>query len=604
MNLPNEVALLILGLLPQQDLKRTRLACKDLASLGGQLLVGTLHISPRDDDMDVFDRITQHPDLSKSVKNLFFDTARFCKYDSMFDYCRDLRSQLLLYDYRQLRKYNSAVRKFTRVVRGPKARRGEPFDKTDVERCCGNRTFNDGYQEYCRLAEQQQNLVSPSLFQRVLDGLRAVGPLHAVTIGSTFEIRLEPDAEPEKDNPENATVYDVPEEHWPKRYDGNRDNVTSRASCIQLSVDDLIAGRRSVGSPIARAWPFTSLQPKATELMLIQDYANNQDPVGNGIFDGSAPFVLVLQVLSMAKKWPTSFGLMATGYPETGLPSHLFGMQWPCDMPSLDVGNRLTVLRLRFSGTLVLDDLDRLKPLFHDSSRLEELTLDFPAHDELIVSKYYDFSRVFPPVTEWSLFKLRCLNLRGLRVSTRDLLGLLLVSLPNMKELELASIDLIDGKWIHVVEGGLRTQTSLERCTLWGNTLWSDCYSGPPSPVMDKAHRRCLVRVLRALGELYTLYKHECKAKDRCSRIIDQIRDTLRTNSANGDMEGSEEESSDDDEVDDDDDDDDDEEDNEYYDDDYGGYFDMGGWESNDENIMAAIMQSSHQDTSSDDESE
>lgn len=193
-------------------------------------------------------------------------------------------------------------------------------------------------------------------------------------------------------------------------------------------------------------------------------------------------------------------------------------------------------------------------------------------------------------------------NLSGLRVSTRDLLGVLLISLPNLKELELTSIDLTDGKWIHINEG-LRTQSSLERCTLWGNTLWTDCYSGPHIAAIDKAHRRSLARVLRAFNEIYTLYKHECESKDRCSRIVGQIRDILRTDiTSGGEMESSEE---DDDEVDDDDDDDEeDEEENDYDDGEYGGYFDMDGWESNDENIMAAIMQSSRRDTSSDDETE
>lgn len=410
MGLPNEIVLLILGLLPQQDLKRTRLACKALASLGGQLLIGTLHISPRDADMEVFNRITQHPDLSKSVKNLFFDTARFPKYESMFLYCRDLQSQLCGFDYRKLQKYNVALRKFTRVVRGPKSRDRVPLDETDVERCRGNPTFYNGYQEYCRLAEQQRNVSSPIWLQRVLDGLRAVGPIHAVTIGNTFEIRLEPDAESEEDNDRDPTVYDVPDDHWPKRYDDNRDNVTSRATCIRLSVDDLIAGKRSVGSPIARDWPFTSLQPLATELMHIQEYTKSEDDIGMGIFDGSLPFLFVVEVLSMAKKWPTFFGFMASGYPCTGIPSHLFGAQWPCGTPSLDVDNRLSVLRLRFSTIVpVQGSLARLKPLFHDSSRLEELTLDFPEHDPPIAFKFYDFSQVFPPTTEWSLFKLRCL---------------------------------------------------------------------------------------------------------------------------------------------------------------------------------------------------
>ncbi|KAI4173806.1 MAG: hypothetical protein LQ346_008349 [Caloplaca aetnensis] len=599
MDLPNEVVFSILNYLPQKDLKQSRLACKDFASLGGRLLIGTLHVSPRDADMVVFHNITRHPDLSKSVKNLFFDTARFCKYDSMLDYGVDLRRQLLAFDYWKLRKNNAAVRNLTRVVRGPKTRNRGPFDETDLERCRRNPTFCSGYQEYCRLAEQQQNVDTLPWFHRVFVGMATVGPIHAVTVGSTFEMRLDRHAESDEDDDDygKSIIYDLPEDRWSKKYDGNRDNITGRASCIQLSVNDLVAGKRAVGSPIARQWPFTSLQPRPTKCMQAHERANSEDPTDNGIFDGTLPFLYVIQLMNLTRKWPSFFGLMANASPGSGILSNLFDLQWPCDTPSLDGGNRLTVLRLKVNSAAPLPHtLDRLKALFHDSSNLQELTLDLPTHDTSFPCKHFEFSQVFPPVTEWSLFKLRCLKLSGLRVSTQNLLGFLLISLPNLRNLELNTVKLTDGKWNHTV-AGLRTQTSIEEFVLLNDILWTGCHSGPPCLVIDQNSRRCLARVLRALGELHLLYKEECKARDRCSHIIDQLRDTLRTDSAEGDMQGSEDD-------DDDDKDDDDDEEDDVDQEDYDDAGDIDDWDSDEEKLMAARMASSYYDTSTDGETD
>ncbi|KAL8845691.1 MAG: hypothetical protein Q9221_009157 [Calogaya cf. arnoldii] len=78
--LPNEITIKILSCLSTKSLKRARFVSKKLASLGGQILVVNLYLSPREKDMEVFDAVTQHPDLKKSVRNIIFDSAQFVKY--------------------------------------------------------------------------------------------------------------------------------------------------------------------------------------------------------------------------------------------------------------------------------------------------------------------------------------------------------------------------------------------------------------------------------------------------------------------------------------------------------------------------------------------
>lgn len=82
----NELVNSILCLLPKNDLKSARLVRHKWASLGGQMLIGTLYISPRKIDMDAFDGITQNPDLAKSVKYLVYDSAQFLSFGSAESY--------------------------------------------------------------------------------------------------------------------------------------------------------------------------------------------------------------------------------------------------------------------------------------------------------------------------------------------------------------------------------------------------------------------------------------------------------------------------------------------------------------------------------------
>ncbi|KAL8978710.1 MAG: hypothetical protein Q9205_005774 [Flavoplaca limonia] len=77
----NEIVTAILSHLTKKDLKSARIVRRTWASLGGQQLIGDLYISPREIDMVAFDGITQHPDLSKSVKRLVYDSAQFFKFD-------------------------------------------------------------------------------------------------------------------------------------------------------------------------------------------------------------------------------------------------------------------------------------------------------------------------------------------------------------------------------------------------------------------------------------------------------------------------------------------------------------------------------------------
>lgn len=464
MDLPNEVILIVLTSLPKSDLKQIRLACKHLATLGAQVLIGTLHISPRDADMEIFDAITQHPDLSRSVQNLFLDTAQFKKYTSKLEYYEALCEQLTSRKYAIFRGRKDIVWWLA----------GTPTPTLLMKH-----NSDMGYQEYCRLSTQQQNLLSGTWFDRVCGGLRSVGPINAVTLGNTFTLRLSPDICPDdsaSDIEDDEYDYDAFEYRIddPEGYDGDRDNYTSHASCIRLTMADIIAGKRSVGSPVARGWPFTSLQPTAQRITRHGPNATIEEMVRNGESDGSFEFRASLQLLEAAAKQPSFFGIMGGFSAGSGIPSTLFGIGWPHSIQSLGVWNRLKVLRLKLAyydtrGTSQASPLDRLKSMFHSIVALEEFTLALPLNygNDDIEERYYNFSQVFPPITNWRLPRLTSFTLCGLRSSFRDIVGLFFLSFPQLKSLQLGVLGLTDGRWEYIIEG-LRHHIVLEECYIGG----------------------------------------------------------------------------------------------------------------------------------------
>ncbi|KAL8875673.1 MAG: hypothetical protein Q9198_005996, partial [Flavoplaca austrocitrina] len=112
----NELVSAILSFLPQLDLKTARLVSKRWGSLGGQMLIGTLYISPREIDMVAFDNITKHQDLSKSVKHLVYDSAQFFNLGSVPSYFRELCIAQKYGAYLHLGSANTAIKEFQKYM--------------------------------------------------------------------------------------------------------------------------------------------------------------------------------------------------------------------------------------------------------------------------------------------------------------------------------------------------------------------------------------------------------------------------------------------------------------------------------------------------------
>ncbi|KAI4252204.1 MAG: hypothetical protein L6R42_008068, partial [Xanthoria sp. 1 TBL-2021] len=198
----NELVSAILSYLPKKDLKSARHVNRKFASLGGQMLIGTLYISPREIDMAAFDGITQHPDLSKSVKHLVYDTAQFRKYDSFGAYYNRLEEQLNLERFLHLGTAHTEVEDFCSRMNdtGEETEIGDSddesqfgFDDAEFEDHWNDPVFIDGYQRCLLHTSESGNIFRPSWCTRVVRGLKALGSITSVIMKNTWNAIYEAD---------------------------------------------------------------------------------------------------------------------------------------------------------------------------------------------------------------------------------------------------------------------------------------------------------------------------------------------------------------------------------------------------------------------------
>ena len=93
MHLLNEIVVAILEDLGCSDLKSERLVCKTWCSCASTFLFDRIFVAPNKVDLEVFDAITRHPNLSKCVRHLIYDGTEFMFDLTKKDYIKSLWSQ-------------------------------------------------------------------------------------------------------------------------------------------------------------------------------------------------------------------------------------------------------------------------------------------------------------------------------------------------------------------------------------------------------------------------------------------------------------------------------------------------------------------------------
>ncbi|KAI4237107.1 MAG: hypothetical protein LQ349_002090 [Xanthoria aureola] len=451
----NELISSILSYLPKKDLKSARRVNKIWASLGGQMLIGTLYISPREIDMAAFDGVTQHQDLSKSVKHLVYDTAQFIRLDSFDEYYKELA----------------------------RAERAEAFlhlGTAQSKNHWSDPTFIEPYEQYRRYASESANPFGSLWSARVARGLKALGEISSFAVENAWEAIYWVDGFPHyKDfyDPWSQEGYIAS----PVLEDTSNPNINRLIDSALITPD----GRRLIGSPSARAWDPAGVPPISPiveagfdgEPRTIRKARSKVGIFGTGPSDSYWELFEVLKLLNAVNKMPRQFRAWDNLEVEW---RYLIDRFSPILELAVDFAANLKVLELNLVPRFGPLDYEGFNPNHKWMRKAEAVAafLGITQEDGLEVLSVstavmhytgtnYWLNAFIGDIDAWIRPNLTTLRLGGFCVSSRDLHQLLFFNLPRLRDLGLGRMALYDGIWDDVVEG-MHQILELKVCNLLG----------------------------------------------------------------------------------------------------------------------------------------
>ncbi|KAI4180886.1 MAG: hypothetical protein L6R41_006962 [Letrouitia leprolyta] len=488
---PNEVIDLVVRNLKRREVKQTRLVCRRIALLAAPYLIDVIYISPHSKNMEVFEAVTRHPVFSTTIKHVVYDSAKFSSF-SLEDYRHALISQLDQSQYNMIQRRNDDLREMMDLLQPYRLiLRDSAAEKKGLQRCKGHAKFMMGYRQFIILAQQQKDNTSRSWFDRVCEGLRKLGPIQSAIVRNAWdtgcrEIILD-------DSSGDSSEVDVDEylDHDPGKMSGLDDvdgewedfSSSEATSSGHRSLQRLVAlgidGMRLVGSPLARAWTPSWLQPPSSALALSAQEIISAFDYDEWYSVGQS-FDLLVRLLSAADKHPQILRVPGNHDGSEGLsPISLDSNSSLLASSSSKALTGLKTLHLRIVPYKSVPHLTLLKKFFRIPNSMMNLSLFLPlrSDEDSLVSDnseaseddgyiVFNFTRVFPPLRQIQLSRLRSLVLQGLGISYKNLTGLLILKLPNFSHLTLSYIQLLQGGyWEDIIEG-LRHLNRIVDCCL------------------------------------------------------------------------------------------------------------------------------------------
>ncbi|KAL8992993.1 MAG: hypothetical protein Q9169_006673 [Polycauliona sp. 2 TL-2023] len=470
----NELLNAILSGLTKVDLKSARRVSTSWASVGVQMLIGTLYISPREIDVAAFDGITQQPDLSKSVKHLVYDSAQFYGFGSAANYYGQIRVTHDRGAYMHMGNAHAAIQglkeliypegdteSFVRDVLLPIE---PPQNLARFKENICHKSFLEGFLRYSQHFQERGNILQSSWFTRVVSGLKLIGRIDSVSMANTWNYVYQRD--------EVETVYEEEMLH-PNTNFCTGDYRRLRSCTVPTNLDDPDMGRLvNAGRIDADGRRLMRDTPGCDCLSASSDARGAAGLLGCGMSDGHWELEKLVDALLAAGQKPSKIDLTCDIERFTGIPASMFKTGGCFDKESFLEGlaKNLTTLNLDLVSFASRDELEKelrlLVRLLESAKRLEELALELP-HDVPPHYENYRLSVLFKPIESWIRPALTQLALMHLSTGYNDLSRLLYVNLPNLKHLYLREISLDDGKWEDVVEG-LRQIVSLTICMFDG----------------------------------------------------------------------------------------------------------------------------------------
>ncbi|KAI4152080.1 MAG: hypothetical protein L6R39_001903 [Caloplaca ligustica] len=379
---PGEIQYAIFIFLPKSSLKCLRLVCKQYLDLITPLLLQRAYISRHAKDTEVFKNITSHPFFKTTVRHIIYDTAYFTPLHLEQEYYERLRERFAVgLPMRTLIYADEEAQLMRDELSRPQLH--------DPRRFKYHSMFEPGFTGYCETAREQAEPISQHWFEEVSKGLRCLERV------DTVEVR-------------NA---------W---YMGGAEGTTHRNA----------DGTRQEGSPLARQWPLTSLEPFGDGY----DYSLPQ----SGEFVGFGLHV-VMELIHSGRQQPRSLKVVRRGHEQA------------CYGGKLRLGSLDAILRPLVSLDLDWADLtynfppDAIRVFLDKTVVLETLRLALPKAR----FQEYDLDEVFPLEKVWG--SLRSLSLANLTASAYGFQGLLSRT-PQLVVFDPASMIIVVGSAAEVIE--------------------------------------------------------------------------------------------------------------------------------------------------------
>ena len=424
MDLPNEITLHILKSLDKSGLKSARLVSRSWSVLAAESLFYEVYVSAHREDLDVFNAITQHPLLSRCVKELLYNTVHFVEIDTEECYFQDLWMQTkynLEYNRQRPQKTpfpDPEIDAWVNIVEsapdGFNVRTPCDFYQSIRKRCKDYRFIDCGYQRYRRVTALLQHAHSDrgDFFTDLVRGLQKLSNLAHVRMDDMWLL------------PED--VLDDP---------------------------DKLSLRRPTGSPTARNWSVFHLCPGRWQW----------EPQNYNESDNASKATDITN-----HYWTITCALIRSQKAIQSLDTGFFNRIPPCVF-NRSQGKALSFYGLdifAFSGLKNLDlyvkdygdeqtlglypSIDGLRLLLCSMHHLEFLALDFPVPAGATGQMPYRCNQVLSLEGRWN--HLTFLKLDGFASSATDFLTLLTQATPNLDRLWIGMIELLSSTWEGVFE--------------------------------------------------------------------------------------------------------------------------------------------------------
>lgn len=403
---PNELILRVLGCLKKHELKTARFVCKTWCQYASESLFKKLYISPREEDIKVFESVTQHPQLCRCVKELEYDATRFSSSLSRFKYFSSVCAFTYSYQERFSKTYNAQnirdfdpqMHAFITLLNGDNLWNRNGITLAYQE-CKDYDFLVEGYRKWLETASFQDSCIRSGDFARILiSGLRNLGRLESLYVCNSWDTHL-----PEDIPPHQAHCYN---------------------------------------SPFGRTWTIFRARPEVTAW----DFHYPVQPNENDHSTEFDDFWIITTALAHAQKRMRRLGTRILS-PIVFDHNHMVDDRVKC---SVNVYSHLETLDLSFSQNQPASNSpSRLLSILESTTRLRKLRLSF-LENYLRQGVLFAVEEVLPSTGKWML--LTFLSLNGMSTSAMNLRQLLTVGTPKLKVLTLGNIGLLQGRWEGVVE--------------------------------------------------------------------------------------------------------------------------------------------------------